>query len=171
MGVWGSGGSAFEGYDYVQNAQPVNPGEGQTWYDIDGNAAYVFDGNAWVQMTVTDHGQLSGVGANDHHTKPTATGPSNTPTTGRTTSGINISGSGFVGVYATEVRMTSHTFARDFTIHLGDGGSVSGTAPNNGSTWVSFNGPKWVVSFSSQNGEAHLEGLNLVDIESHSHSI
>lgn|GEM_PF-6386256 len=73
MGVWGSGGSAFEGYDYVQNAQPVNPGEGQTWYDIDGNAAYVFDGNAWVQMTVTDHGQLSGVGANDHHTKPTGT--------------------------------------------------------------------------------------------------
>ncbi|WP_232703154.1 hypothetical protein [Halobacterium wangiae] len=66
MGVWGSGGSGFQGYDYVQTDQPANPEEGQTWYDVDGDAAFVYDGAAWLEMTVTDHGQLSGVTAGAH---------------------------------------------------------------------------------------------------------
>jgi len=31
----------------------------------------VYDGSAWVEQTVVDHGQLSGVGAGDHHTRYT----------------------------------------------------------------------------------------------------
>ncbi|MFB6087857.1 MAG: hypothetical protein ABEJ85_04990, partial [Haloarculaceae archaeon] len=68
MGVWGTGGSKFQGYDYVQTAQPGDPKEGETWYDVDGDAAFVYDGASWVQMTVTDHAQLSGVTAGAHRT-------------------------------------------------------------------------------------------------------
>ena len=66
MGVWGSGGSEFAGYDYVQTDPPANPSEGQTWYDVDADGAFVYDGAGWVEMTVTDHGQLSGIQAGQH---------------------------------------------------------------------------------------------------------
>lgn len=66
MGVWGRGGSGPSGYDYVQTAQPVDAKEGETWYDVDGDAAFVFDGAAWIEMTVTDHAQLSGVNPGAH---------------------------------------------------------------------------------------------------------
>lgn|GEM_PF-3039967 len=70
MGIWGQGGSTqFQGYDYVQTAQPADPKEGQTWYDLDADSARVFDGAAWVEMTVTDHGQLSGVVSDAHHAR------------------------------------------------------------------------------------------------------
>lgn len=54
------------GFDYVQAEPPGDPVEGQEWYDTDDDAAYVYDGAAWVEQTVVDHSQLSGVGANDH---------------------------------------------------------------------------------------------------------
>lgn len=70
MAVWGAGGSGGDsgptGYDYVQTDQPENPQEGETWYDVDADRAYVYDGANWVEMTVTDHGQLSGVGSGQH---------------------------------------------------------------------------------------------------------
>ena len=64
-------GGSSRGYDYVQPGEPSDPDEGEEWYDTDANQAYVFDGAAWVELTVTDHGQLSGVSASDHHAKPT----------------------------------------------------------------------------------------------------
>jgi len=66
VGVWGSGGSEFAGYDYVQTDPPSNPSEGETWYDVDADGAFVYDGAGWVEMTVTDHGQLSGIQAGQH---------------------------------------------------------------------------------------------------------
>lgn len=73
MGVWGQGGTTdFQGYDYVQTAQPAEPEEGQTWYDLDADSALVYDGANWVEMTVTDHAQLSGVTADAHHAKTTS---------------------------------------------------------------------------------------------------
>lgn len=61
MGVWGTGGgSGPAGYDYVQAGEPEEPTEGQTWYDIDGDSAFVYDGVGWVEMTVVDYAQLSG---------------------------------------------------------------------------------------------------------------
>ncbi|GAA0276968.1 hypothetical protein [Halobacterium noricense] len=69
MTVWGQGGTTdFQGYDYVQTAQPAEPKEGQTWYDLDADSAMVYDGAAWKNMTVTDHGQLSGITADAHRT-------------------------------------------------------------------------------------------------------
>ncbi len=56
-------------YTYVQDAAPAGAEEGETWYDLDGNAAYVYDGANWIDLSVTDHGQLSGIGASDHHTR------------------------------------------------------------------------------------------------------
>lgn len=73
MGVWGYASSQFQGYDYVQTSQPSTPSEGETWYDVDADAAYVYDGASWTDMTVTDHGQLSGVTSSAHHSKPTST--------------------------------------------------------------------------------------------------
>ncbi|MBV0901826.1 hypothetical protein [Haloarcula salina] len=54
------------GFDYVQAEPPGDPVEGQEWYDTDDDGAYVYDGSTWVEQTVVDHSQLSGVGANDH---------------------------------------------------------------------------------------------------------
>lgn len=71
VGISGGGGGG--GYDYVQNGTPSGAEEGEEWYDTGGNAAYVYDGANWIEQTVTDHGQLSGVSASDHHTKPTST--------------------------------------------------------------------------------------------------
>jgi len=74
VGIWGyGGGSDFQGYDFVQTDEPADPVEGQTWYDVDADSAFVYDGTAWVEMTVTDHGQLSGITVDQHHAKPTST--------------------------------------------------------------------------------------------------
>lgn len=65
MGVWGQGGggNGFDGYDYTQATKPANPKEGETWYDLDDDRALVFidDNGTTDDLTVTDHGQLSGI--------------------------------------------------------------------------------------------------------------
>lgn len=58
------------GYDYVQPGEPTDAVEGEEWYDTDADAAFVYTGTAWVEQTVTDHGQLSGVSPANHHAKP-----------------------------------------------------------------------------------------------------
>jgi hypothetical protein len=60
------------GYDYVQDGEPTEAVEGEEWYDPGADAAFVYDGSGWVEQTVTDHGQLSGVSAADHHSRPSA---------------------------------------------------------------------------------------------------
>lgn len=65
----GSGGSG--GFDYVQDPSPQEPQEGEEWFDTGSDRAFVFNGSAWVEMTIADHGQLAGVGASDHHSRYT----------------------------------------------------------------------------------------------------
>jgi len=57
------------GYDYVQDSQPADPEIGESWFDTGAGSAFVWDGSAWVEQTVVDHGQLGGVSAADHHTR------------------------------------------------------------------------------------------------------
>lgn len=64
------GGSAA--YSYVGPSQPAGASEGDSWYDTDNNEAYVYDGASWHKQTVADHGELSGIGASDHHARPSA---------------------------------------------------------------------------------------------------
>lgn len=72
LSTGGSGGG--DAYTYVQDAQPSGAEEGESWYDTGANAAFVFDGASWIEQTVAAHGDLSGVGTSDHHSKPTSTG-------------------------------------------------------------------------------------------------
>jgi len=59
----------FTGYDYVGDSEPSGVEEGQTWYDSANNSAFVYDGAAWIELSVSAHGELSNVGASDHHTR------------------------------------------------------------------------------------------------------
>ena len=56
------------GYDYVEASYPSDAKEGESLYHLTENAAYVYTGTEWVEQTVTDHSQLSGVSAGDHRT-------------------------------------------------------------------------------------------------------
>lgn len=69
----GGGGGGGGAYTYVQDTQPSAPEEGESWYDTAGNAAFVYDGAAWIEQTVADHSELSGVGSSDHHSRPSGT--------------------------------------------------------------------------------------------------
>ncbi len=54
-------------YTYVQTTIPGAAAEGESWFNPDTNDARVYDGQKWVDLTITDHGQLDGVDAADHH--------------------------------------------------------------------------------------------------------
>ena len=54
------------GYDYVMAGYPSDAEEGESLYHLTENAAFVYSGSAWVEQTVTDHSQLSGVNEGDH---------------------------------------------------------------------------------------------------------
>ena len=60
----GSGGGG--GYDYVEAFYPSDADEGESLYHLTENAAYVYSGSEWIEQTVTDHSQLSGVNEGDH---------------------------------------------------------------------------------------------------------
>jgi hypothetical protein len=61
-------------FTYVQPAKPTGAVEGETWYDTDDDRALVFvdDAGTITDLTVSDHSQLGGVGASDHHERFTA---------------------------------------------------------------------------------------------------
>lgn len=63
-GFSSSGGGG--GYDYVQSGEPTDAVEGEEWYDTDADSAYVFTGTAWVEQTVTDHGEVGNVQPGQH---------------------------------------------------------------------------------------------------------
>ncbi|GAB7012039.1 hypothetical protein [Halolamina salina] len=65
------GGSGGGGFDYVQDPQPQDPQEGEEWYDTGSDSAFVYDGSAWVEQTITDHSKLSGISSSDHHSRYT----------------------------------------------------------------------------------------------------
>jgi microcystin-dependent protein len=54
------------GYDYVETFFPSDAEEGEDLYHLTKDAAFVYDGAEWIEQTVTDHSQLSGVNAGDH---------------------------------------------------------------------------------------------------------
>ncbi|TKX70953.1 hypothetical protein [Halorubrum sp. GN11GM_10-3_MGM] len=54
------------GYDYVQASYPPDAEEGEDLYHLTEDAAFVYSGSAWIEQTVTDHSQLSGVNEGDH---------------------------------------------------------------------------------------------------------
>ena len=54
------------GYDYVETFYPSDAEEGEELYHLTENAAFVYDGAGWIEQTVTDHSQLSGVNEGDH---------------------------------------------------------------------------------------------------------
>ena len=60
----GSGGGG--GYDYVEASYPSGADEGESLYHLTENAAFVYSGTEWIEQTVTDHSQLSGVNEGDH---------------------------------------------------------------------------------------------------------
>jgi len=66
-------------FTFVNVEEPAEPDEGDTWYNPDTDEAAVWDSNTWQQMNVTEHGALSGIGSNDHHTRPTETGSTSLP--------------------------------------------------------------------------------------------
>lgn len=72
-------------YTYVQDAEPSNPAEGETWYDTGANGAYVWDGAAWIEQTIEDHANLSNVTANQHHRESGAENGGYTGSLGETT--------------------------------------------------------------------------------------
>lgn len=65
------------GYDYVQDStnEPQNPREGQEWYQPDTDDVKTYDGGTWVDVKISDHGQLSGVSEADHHQPVTVNAP------------------------------------------------------------------------------------------------
>ncbi|WP_435074925.1 hypothetical protein [Halorubrum sp. HHNYT27] len=60
-------GGSQKAYTYVQDGYPTEAvEEGQTLYHVTENRAYVYDGGNWIEQTVTDHSELSGITAADH---------------------------------------------------------------------------------------------------------
>ncbi|WP_125920005.1 hypothetical protein [Haloparvum sedimenti] len=174
----GAGGG--DAYTYVQDAQPASPEEGESWYDTSENAAYVYDGASWIEQTVVDHGELSGVGSGDHHAKPIGTGNqarrqstfrvsiyansgnSSTQHVPVVCDGCTISGDGSGGGGAYEIRE-----------YRTDNVLASGSVGENGSESVSFN-PSYVTCYYENT--TTFDGSNYYDLDAvvlppHSHSI
>lgn len=70
-------------YTYVQDAEPSSPAEGETWYDTGANAAYVWDGAAWIEETVTELTNLSDVSGVNSLTEDTQANRPSAGTEGR----------------------------------------------------------------------------------------
>jgi hypothetical protein len=66
-----SGGGSGPPYTYVMDGFPEGAEEGESLYHITEDAAYVYTGSTWVEQTVTNHSQLAGVSAGDHHDRYT----------------------------------------------------------------------------------------------------
>jgi len=64
VSIYGGGGGG--GFDYVQDPSPQDPKEGEEWYDTGSDSAFVYDGSAWIEQTITTHDKLSGVTEGQH---------------------------------------------------------------------------------------------------------
>lgn len=127
--VGGGGGSAFT---YVQAGAPNGAEEGESWYDTDADQAYVYDGAAWIETTVTDHGQLSGVTSSDHHTRPSAGSGLAENAGSFDVSGVTAAMLSFDP--ATQTELNSH--AGDAAAHHSPPSATSGPTPNE--TWTNL---------------------------------
>ena len=172
VGISGGGGDDGGGYNYVQDAEPADPDEGEEWYDSWNNAAFVYDGTVWIEQTVADHSQLTGVNQDDHHSRPTGT----------TTAGINggytqNEGDG-LGSVADGIQLFSSddrcggSYSSDFTVEFADGSTerynnIDGTETRNfgdrAVVGVSINKPSSCVNASYN--------LHVVKLTEHNHGI
>lgn len=171
VGISGGGGDDGGGYNYVQDAEPADPDEGEEWYDSWNNAAFVYDGTVWIEQTVADHSQLTGVNQDDHHSRPTGT----------TTAGINggytqNQGDG-LGSVADGIQLYTddsdciNPKLTDFTVEFADGSTerynnIDGTETRN------F-GDRAVVGVSINNASCVNASYNLhvVTLTDHNHGI
>lgn len=59
-------------YNYVTDgSRPADATEGETLYDTQADESMVYNGTGWDQINVSAHGDLSGIGASDHHSRYT----------------------------------------------------------------------------------------------------
>lgn len=180
-----SGGGGGGGFDYVQDVTPSNPEEGEEWYDTGANAAFVYDGSSWVEETIVDHSQLSGVGPADHHSKPTGTQTAG-PTGGyeEIAGGVNTGNpvTFGTGLTADGGRWSIETIAADYTLSIefrsADGDVLGSDSINpGGSTWTgSVNFPTEVLGEVYVDDSGQTTTINYIDghevqMPSHSHSI
>jgi len=161
------GGGGSSGFDYVQDPNPQAPEEGEEWYDTGSNAAFVYTGDEWVEQTIVDHGQLSGVGANDHHAPPSSTN-SHEGGGSKVTSGVNVSGSGLIGMPISYIHTSnSSSYGRTLTVYYADGTKDEKETYGG----MSCDPSKLAVSFTSQNGDLTMTGVEAAHTARHSHSI
>jgi len=172
VGISGGGGGGGGGYNYVQDAEPGDPSEGEEWYDTGADAAFVYDGSAWIEQTVADHSQLTGVNQDDHHSRPTGT----------TTAGINggytqNQGDG-LGSVADGIQISSsdgncfNPQSTDFTVEFADG-STETYSNIDGAETRNF-GDRVVVRVSINKDSSCVNAsynLHVVKLTDHNHGI
>lgn len=187
-----------QAYTYVMDGFPEEPEEGETLYHLtygaDNNgAAFVFDGIEWIEQTVTDHGQLSGVNSDSHHSRYTDTeaasaapvddvdGQTGSVTVSHPNSTQNAGGypeSGYktipagqaLYVVVTDVRLSnSDEYNESFSFNFADSSGVSGTCSGNNTQSYS-GGPRLLESASRESNDLTLS-VRYPQIEDHNHSI
>ncbi|GAA0648788.1 hypothetical protein [Salarchaeum japonicum] len=182
------GGSGGGGFDYVQAPAPAEPEEGESWYDTDANAAFVYTGTEWVEQTVVSHDQLSNVSANDHHSPPTQTAVESSGSgyfsTPATFPNDGSSSTWTIGKVSDSCRITANNpedsqETYDYTIHLAESSDRSGsiTVPAGGSDTVYESFPAQGVTSitaSNPNYQSYPSGnfeLSFVVVAAHNHTI
>ena len=171
VGISGGGGGDGGGYNYVQDAEPADPDEGEEWYDSWNNAAFVYDGTVWIEQTVADHSQLTGVNQDDHHSRPAGT------TTAGVTGGYTQNQGDGLGSVADGIQLSSSDGKcydpepTDFTVEFADG-STERYNNIDGAETRNF-GDRAVVGVSTNNASCVNTSYNLhvVTLTDHNHGI
>ncbi|GAB7094090.1 hypothetical protein JCM30237_12420 [Halolamina litorea] len=173
------GGSGGAGFDYVQDPSPQDPEEGEEWYDTGSDRAFVFDGANWIEQTIGDHGQLSGIGTHDHHSPPTGTQPSAGSTAAWSNWGQLIGQHVYGPVDKVEYRMQNGFGSQtvNFSVTAIDGTTWSDSLSDSSGTWQygTFDiGGAYIVEMSYGGGDQYSSETmrwKPLSFAGHSHSI
>jgi len=174
-----SSGSGGGGFDYVQSGTPSAAEEGEEWYATGegtySKGAYVFDGQYWIEQTVVEHGQLSGVQSDQHHSPPTQTQNSDGWETIDTD--LRIDGgtteSFFPSVYADTISLKNingYGNSGGYTVYCADGTTFTGTLNDGETTQISL-GPRWVTRIKAPDVVFQVYRTRCRTAGNHSHSI
>jgi len=116
--------SLSTGFTHVQDNEPANPGEGETWYDLGENEAFVYDGASWHSMSVSNHDELGSVSAGQHRSDSNIRATVDGQVDAETVDGQHaseIGGGGFVRMITVNddggTGSTSHSFSRQSSDH------------------------------------------------------
>jgi len=137
-----AGGGGGGGIDYVQDAEPSDPTEGDEWYDTGEGRAYVYDGSYWVEQTaapvVTD--EARSFDGSDGETVSTANGHVK-------------AGGGTLSLYNDNDSVT-----------WSDNGTQAGTYGDNYGVQFNPNGPVTAIKFTYMSGcGSDEDALEVVD--------